>query len=119
MSFVPRNFNFEVIPFSQLIDEVYAFSDIAQRDISVEEHKQPTDPSNPSRDRYLYLRAVGANPRKDRSNFWSDFPTLSSDFPFPEDLVNRDVYFSRFFLLSIYLSSFPPITLCFLAIVHI
>ena len=33
---------------------------------------------------YSYLRSVGRNPRKDRADFWRDYPGVSSHMGFPE-----------------------------------
>ena len=68
-SFVERNFEFKVIPFSQLVQ-------------SLEPQSISTTPGD-----FLYLRSIGDNPRKQQADVFKSFPALADSIDFPFSII--------------------------------
>ena len=75
MSFCPRNFEFGVMPWSEMIDRCL--------------NKE-----------FIYFRAIGSNPRKNAAHFHESFPGLAQDVVVPEGLFPREAYFSSVLRVS-------------------
>ncbi|KAK9485921.1 S-adenosyl-L-methionine-dependent methyltransferase [Lipomyces starkeyi] len=70
MNFQAKNFRYELLPFGNFIDRVYA----------VKDHGNDSD-------ELLYLRSLSAaNPKSRAANLVEDFPEIASDFQLPPEL---------------------------------
>eukprot|EP01062_Namystynia_karyoxenos_P071665 TRINITY_DN6732_c0_g1_i3.p1 TRINITY_DN6732_c0_g1~~TRINITY_DN6732_c0_g1_i3.p1 ORF type:complete len:1197 (+),score=270.13 TRINITY_DN6732_c0_g1_i3:78-3668(+) len=65
MTFVPRNYEFETMRFSELIERTIAAHPRARGQ------------------GHYYFRSVGMNMRKEASDFWHSFPEIADDFHLP------------------------------------
>ena len=75
MSFCPRNFEFSVMSWSDMIDRCL-------------------------NNEFIYFRAIGSNPRKNVACFHESFPALSKDLILPDGLFPREAYFSSVLRVS-------------------
>jgi O-methyltransferase involved in polyketide biosynthesis len=76
LDFTTRNFDFKILPFSELLANLY-------------------DPQY-TKDHFFYLRSIGQNPRKEQADIEQSFPGLSESIEFPWAAIPqmRDSYFS-------------------------
>ena len=75
MSFCPRNFEFCVMPWTEMINRCL-------------------------NNEFIYFRAIGSNPRKVVACFQESFPKLSQDFEVPKVLFPKEKYFSSVLRVS-------------------
>lgn len=79
-NFLPRNYNFEVMPFKKYIDK------ICRKD----------------KENFFYLRSIGENPRKEASDIFKSFPKLAASLRFPFDVIPelKEKHFSSVMRIS-------------------
>jgi tRNA wybutosine-synthesizing protein 4 len=81
-----RNFEFEVMPFGDFLDRVFA-------------------PNDGGGKRRYYFRSIGDNPRRETSNFFKSFPELVNDFSVPQSMRSTLLDDKRFFSCAFRISS--------------
>lgn len=100
MSFTDKaTFKFETMPFAQLLERLVAQDQQERQEQQARQQQAQQLQQEPATER-LYLRAIGANARKDRAHFWRDWPELASKMPFPDALCDKEAYHSSVLRLS-------------------
>ncbi|KAH9601656.1 hypothetical protein LSM04_005692 [Trypanosoma melophagium] len=84
LDFVKKNFNFQHISFSTLVDHCVKAGAAAK--MKKTEQKEKEEERYANKDEMWYLRAVAPNMKSERANIWRDFPGIGGDFVLPEEI---------------------------------
>ncbi|ORC92175.1 tRNA wybutosine-synthesizing protein 4 [Trypanosoma theileri] len=92
LDFVKKNFSFQHLPFSKLVDHCVKAGAAVEKKPKQQEEKEKDEKEEQEQERNneneetWYLRAVAANMKSERSNIWKDFPAIGNDFVLPEEI---------------------------------